>query len=60
MHDSSTPINYDVNTIVEIGRYGLGTKRTLDQLIAFMGIDFRNKKIYGNRFECIVLNTTML
>lgn len=38
-----------LQAIVDLGRYGLGTKRSLDQLIDFVGIDLRNQKIIGNR-----------
>jgi hypothetical protein len=34
-------------------RYGLGTKRTLDQLIEFTGIDTRNKKVFGDRCKSL-------
>lgn len=39
--------------LMKLGKYGLGTKRTLDQLIDFVGVDLRNQKIIGNR--CIDL-----
>ena len=32
-----------------LGRFGLGHKRTLDQLIAFTGVDLRNQVIVGDR-----------
>ena len=32
-----------------LGRFGLGHKRTLDQLIAFTGIDVRNQVVVGDR-----------
>ena len=32
-----------------LGRFGLGHKRTLDQLIAFTGIDLRNQVLLGDR-----------
>jgi len=35
--------------IAKLGKYGLGTKRTLDQLIAFTGIDTRRKLVFGDR-----------
>jgi hypothetical protein len=44
---------YDRATIMEIGRFGLGSKRTLDQLIAFMGVDLRGGKIFGNRCKTL-------
>jgi hypothetical protein len=39
----------DLESLLAIGRYGLGTKRTLDQLIAFMGVDFRKSIVYDSR-----------
>lgn len=44
----------DLPSLLAIGRYGLGTKRTLDELIAFMGVDFRTAVVYDSR--CHVLN----
>lgn len=38
-----------VSSIANIGEYGLGAKRSLDQLIAFTGIDTRAKTILGMR-----------
>src|SRR3546814_492297 len=35
--------------LMKVGKYGLGTKRTLDQLIDFVGVDLRNQNIIGNR-----------
>lgn len=43
----------DVETIASIGEYGLGNKRTLDQLIAFTGIDTRSKSIIGCRCKAL-------
>ena len=40
---------YDMKSLLAVGRYGLGTKRTLDQLIAFMGVDFRKSTVYDSR-----------
>jgi len=39
----------DVKALSLLTKYGLGTKRTLDQLIEFTGIDIRNKVIYADR-----------
>jgi hypothetical protein len=39
----------DLKSLLAIGRYGLGTKRTLDQLISFMGVDFRKSVVYDSR-----------
>lgn len=44
----------DVNSLMALGRYGLGTKRTLSQLIEFMGVDFRRATIYDSR--CLALS----
>ena len=38
-----------VSSIANIGEYGLGSKRSLDQLIAFTGMDTRSKNILGMR-----------
>ena len=38
-----------VSSIAAIGEYGLGNKRSLDQLIAFTGMDTRSKNILGMR-----------
>jgi len=38
-----------VSSIANIGEYGLGNKRSLDQLIAFTGMDTRSKNILGMR-----------
>jgi hypothetical protein len=35
--------------ILAIGRYGLGTKRTLAQLSEFTGVDFRNGQLVDDR-----------
>lgn len=39
----------DVESIAMLTKYGLGSKRSLDQLIRFTGIDTRAKKVYGDR-----------
>lgn len=39
----------DLQDIIEIEKYGLGTKRTLDQFIQFIGVDFRNGELVDNR-----------
>ena len=39
----------DLQSFLDLGRYGLGTKRTLNQLISFMGVDFRKSTIYDSR-----------
>jgi hypothetical protein len=44
----------DLKALLAMGRYGLGTKRTLAQLIAFTGVDFRHSIIYDSR--CHLLN----
>jgi hypothetical protein len=41
----------DANTLATLTRYGLGTKRTLEQLIEFTGIDTRKKQVFGDRCE---------
>ncbi len=38
-----------VQDVRHLAQYGLGSKRSLDQLIEFTGIDFRGAKIYGHR-----------
>lgn len=38
-----------VDEHVRISRYGLGNKRTLDQFIAFTGIDTRNRLVFENK-----------
>mmetsp|Transcript_10862 Transcript_10862/g.17809 ORF Transcript_10862/g.17809 Transcript_10862/m.17809 type:complete len:530 (+) Transcript_10862:55-1644(+) len=43
----------DLQSLLALGRYGLGTKRTLDQLIAFMGVDFRSSVIYDSRCHAL-------
>ena len=37
--------DHSAAALLEVGRYGLGSKRTLDQLIAFTGIDFRTGEL---------------
>ena len=39
----------DQESVEALTKYGLGRKRTLDQLIAFTGIDLRNRVIYEDR-----------
>lgn len=36
-----------------ITKYGLGSKRTLDELIEFTGVDVRNGVVFGDR--CVQL-----
>lgn len=38
-----------ISSIAAIAEYGLGTKRSLDQLIAFTGMDTRSKNVLGMR-----------
>jgi hypothetical protein len=38
-----------VEDLLAIGRYGLGTKRTLTQLSQFIGVDFKNGQLVDNR-----------
>lgn len=35
----------DIEAIASLTLYGLGTKRNLDQLIAFTGVDLREKRM---------------
>lgn len=37
--------------ILSIGKYGLGTKRTLTQLSEFIGVDFQYGQILDDRYE---------
>lgn len=43
----------DLKSLLALGRYGLGTKRTFDQLIAFMGVDFRKSIVYDSRCHAL-------
>ena len=43
----------DVQAIASLSAYGLGNKRTLDQLIAFTGIDTRSKTVVGCRCKAL-------
>lgn len=38
-----------VKAVQALGRYGLGTKRTLDQLIDFTGVDVRAGVVFKDR-----------
>lgn len=42
----SPDVEISPESVASLTKYGLGMKRTLDQLIAFTGIDLRNKKVY--------------
>jgi hypothetical protein len=35
--------------LIALGRYGLGTKRSLTQLSQFIGVDFKNGQLVDNR-----------
>merc|ERR1711871_730843 len=39
----------DPSMVGSLGKYGLGTKRSLDDLIKFTGINLRNRTVSGNR-----------
>ena len=52
--EGKTPEKQLEHRISMLTKYGLGRKRSLDQLIDFTGIDFRNQKVYGDR--CKELN----
>jgi hypothetical protein len=47
------PASEDIHPYAEmigtLSKYGLGMKRTLDQLIEFTGIDLRSNRVYGDR-----------
>lgn len=43
----------DVESLIKLGPYGLGSKRTLDQFIEFTGVDTRNKAIVGDRCKAL-------
>jgi len=34
---------------IDVGKYGLGTRRSLDDLIKFIGIDVRTRTIFANK-----------
>lgn len=38
-----------VNQLATLTKYGLGRKRTLDELIEFTGIDLRSSTVFGDR-----------
>jgi len=40
---------HTTESVASLTKYGLGHKRTLDQLIEFTGIDLRTREIYENR-----------
>ena len=42
----SPDVEISPESVASLTKYGLGMKRTLDQLIAFTGIDLRSKKVY--------------
>jgi hypothetical protein len=42
----------DIQSISDLTKYGLGSKRTLDQLIEFTGLDLRNRVAFKDRFVC--------
>lgn len=46
--------NKDVVSVSLLTKYGLGNKRTLDQLIEFTGVDLRKKEVFGDR--CLELS----
>jgi len=46
-NDQQSP-SFDLSHSIQKSRYGLGDRRTLDQLINFSGIDTRNKRMTGN------------
>ena len=39
----------DAESIAELTKYGLGSKRSLDQLIEFTGLDLRNRVTFKDR-----------
>jgi hypothetical protein len=39
----------DAESIATLTKFGLGQKRSLDQLIEFTGMDFRTATVYGDR-----------
>ena len=40
----------DVESIAMLTKYGLGTKRSLDELIRFTGVDTHTKSVFGDRY----------
>ena len=42
----SPDVEINAESVASLTKYGLGMKRTLDQLIDFTGIDLRKRQIY--------------
>ena len=45
----------DSEAIKELGRYGLGTKRSLDAFTAYCGVDFKNKTVSEKGLRCLFI-----
>ena len=41
--------NKDLSALLSLTKYGLGTKRTLEQFMGFTGVDTRKKVVFGDR-----------
>ena len=45
----------DADSVALLTKYGLGNKRTLDQLIEFTGLDLRNRIAFKDRYGHILI-----